>query len=278
MRKRIRKLCTSSCIITWRYRGPPRTSLLQLAQSLTAAPPPTHTHTPTIAVHVLVLLRFIQHGHHLQLVARFHLSSGNRLVLKQIASSQRCLHGHTIGQCILVDGEVGGVMRRLRSTSLVEHPHEVVVCLGNGLRVEGEVLGTHQWLLLSHVVGANHLTAHLRKEIVKLRIVDCWREERLIFVKEVHNCAAALDRCLCDYDLFNSLLQLIKTLLHKGSEGTTYCHGIRDNIEGSTTLKLSNRYYLQNKANKKEGNEMLGYTGMTTGEWDPQNNMAMLKE
>lgn len=117
------------------------------------------------------------------------------LVLEQIASSQRCLCSGAIGEGILVDGEVGGVMRRLRSAGLIVHAHEVVVGGWDHLGVECEVLATHQWLHDLHVLGANHFAGHIHEEIVKLRAVASWGEERVL-VEEGHVSTASMHGCL----------------------------------------------------------------------------------
>jgi hypothetical protein len=118
------------------------------------------------------------------------------LVLNQIASSQRRLHGCPVGEGILIDGEVRGVMGRLRSTSFIVHAHKVVVRGGDRLGIEGEVLAAHQRLPVPHILRANHLTGHLHEEIMELRAVDCWGERRAVFLEKVHGSTAPLYRCL----------------------------------------------------------------------------------
>jgi hypothetical protein len=121
-------------------------------------------------------------------------SSG--LVLNQIASSQGDLQSCPIGEGILIDGKVRGVMGCLRSTSFVVHAHKVVIRGGDRLSIERKVLGTHQWLCVPHVLGTNHLTGYLLEEIMQLRAVDCRWGERAVLVKKVHGSAAPLHRCL----------------------------------------------------------------------------------
>jgi hypothetical protein len=87
-------------------------------------------------------------------------------------------------------------MRRLRSTSLIVHAHKVVVRAGDRLGVEGEVLAAHQRLSVPHILRANHLTGHLREEIMELRAVYCWGEQRAFFLEKVHGSTAPLYRCL----------------------------------------------------------------------------------
>uniref|UniRef100_A0A0A9D5S4 ILL11 n=1 Tax=Arundo donax TaxID=35708 RepID=A0A0A9D5S4_ARUDO len=134
----------------------------------------------------------------LQLVMGFHLIRGSSrvLVLKQIASSQRCLHSRTVGKGILIDGEVGRVMGRLWSASLVVQAHEVVVRDRDRFGVEGKILGAHQWLPIPNVLGANHLAGHLHEEIMELGAVVCWWKERAVLCEEVHGSTASLHRCL----------------------------------------------------------------------------------
>ena len=127
--------------------------------------------------------------------------SSRLLVLEQIASSQRCMSSCAIGEGILVDGEIGGVMGRLLSAGLVVHSHKVVVGGGNCIGVEGEVLSTHQRLPVPHILGANHLTSHIHEEIVEFRAVTGWGEERAVLGLEVHSSTASLHGCLRDNDL-----------------------------------------------------------------------------
>lgn len=135
---------------------------------------------------------------YLQLLMGFRLIRGSSrlLVLEQIVSSQRCLRSRAVGEGILIDGEVGGVVGCLRSASLVVHAYKVVVGGRDHLGIEGEVLGTHQRLPVPHVLGANHLTGHIHEETVELRAVDGWGEERDTIGEEVHSSIASLHGCL----------------------------------------------------------------------------------
>jgi hypothetical protein len=127
----------------------------------------------------------------------FHLMRGSSgLVLNQIASRQGHLHSCPIGEGILIDGKVRGVMGCLQSTSFVVHAHKVVIRGGDCLGIERKVLGTHQWLCVPHVLGTNHLTGHHLEAIMELRAVDCRWGERAVLVKKVHGSTALLYRCL----------------------------------------------------------------------------------
>jgi hypothetical protein len=64
--------------------------------------------------------------------------------------------------------------------------------------------------------------------------------------------------------LQRSIDRLALWLMVVDSEGATNCNRIRDDIEGSTSLKFSYCYYLKNKATKRGKTYILEYTQSAT--------------